>query len=172
MQHPKGTIFLQLSSVMLVLVATTLYQKCLPQEPKVSALATQRTDYERYEEALKLLDENHPIAALELLTSFPHEKLGIANALLKEPKASLAPGILFLRLGLSLAHHASESAQRNAPQEAQLFHSACATLQRQLKEGGYPGENAAERDQRLRIANILQRCTRRSELMIQQHQII
>jgi hypothetical protein len=170
MQTPKGTIFFQLSGVMLVLVATTLYQKYLPQDPKTSALSTQRTDYERYEEALNLLDKNHPVAALELLASFSHGKLGIANTLLREPKASLAPGILFLRLGTSLANRASKSAQRNAPQEALLFRNACATLQRQLSEGGYPGENATERDQRLHIAELLQRCTQRAELTIQQYQ--
>jgi hypothetical protein len=170
MQTPKGTVFFQVSGMVLILIATTLYQKGLPQEPKLSALATQRSDYERYEEVLKLLDENHPIAALELLTSLPREKLGIANALLRDPKASLAPGILFLRLGMSLAHHAAESAQRNAPQEAQLFRNACATLQQRLQEGGYPGEDAVERNQRLQIAELLQRFTQRSELIIQQYQ--
>lgn len=74
MQTPKGTVFFQVSGMVLILIATTLYQKGLPQEPKLSALATQRSDYERYEEGgypgEDAVERNQRLQIAELLQRF------------------------------------------------------------------------------------------------------
>jgi hypothetical protein len=91
MQTLRGKLFFQLSSATLVLVATALYQSGRVKNNSLSpqALQAQRAVYERYESALKLLESNHPLAAVELLASFPEKKISISQSslgtLLKRP---------------------------------------------------------------------------------------
>jgi hypothetical protein len=178
MKAPRGLFVLQLGSALLMLVAATLYQSRSALAPEPTALAPeptalrqQRALYERYESALALLEENRPLLAAELLSSFPDTELKITNALLIESGMSHCPAGLFLRMGVLLAHHATRAAQSGAWHQAKVLRDSCAVLQWRMARGGHVGESAVERTQRLQVSEQLLRCTARAEAAISLYQI-
>ena len=118
MQVPRGMIFLQLSSAVLIIATTTLYQNRSTLAPQRTSLARQCAIYQRYESALMLLEANRPISATELLVSFSDTELSITNGLLGESALTHCPGSLFLRLGVLLSQRASQAAQGGAAHQA------------------------------------------------------
>lgn len=124
MKALRGAPFLSLSSMTLVLVATALYQH--RSTAALLAPANPYAQYQRYDEALQLLYTNRPVAAAELIASFPDEKLVITNSLLLEKSTTLAPAGLFLRIGSLLSRHAAAATHGGSRAQALLLRDTLA----------------------------------------------
>ncbi len=151
---------LSLSSMTLVLVATALYQHW-----STRALLTPANpcaQYQRYDEALQLLYTNRPVAAAELIASFPDEKLVIINPLLFESSTPLAPAVLFLRIGSLLSRHAATATHRGSRAQALLLRDTLSLLQHRLERGEREDETRTERTQRLKVTQLLVRWCQRT----------
>ena len=166
MQAPRGMLFLQLSGAALILVATTLYQNRTALIPQETTPLTRRTTYERYESVLSLLETNRPAAAAALLTSFPEDKLGVNNALLKDQFADYSPAMLFLHIGKLLSRHAADAARSGSEHQARLLVDTCELLRQRLERGGRSDESTPELEQRLQVSRLLRQLTQRTEATI------
>ena len=160
MKALRGASFLSLSSMTLVLVATALYQHRSTRA--LLAPTNPCAQYQRYDEALQLLYTNRPVAAAELIASFPDEKLVITNSLLLEKSTPLAPAALFLRIGSLLSRHAATAAHGGSRAQALLLRDALLLLRHRLERGGRVDETLSERTQRLQVTQLLVRCCQRT----------
>lgn len=159
MKIPRGTLFLQLSSTTLALVAVALYQHQTAATQANTVRESQRTLYQRYEEVLKLLYANQPMTAAEQLASLPKETVVLETALLRDYSVPYAPEMLFLQLGTMFQRHAARAAGRGEREKAELLLGACRSLQGRLRVGSQdetPLERAKREVLLLRLERVSQ----------------
>jgi hypothetical protein len=144
-------------------VAAALYQNRTALAPQTTSVGAQRAVYERYERVLRLLKSDQPMAAAELLASFPEERLGLGALLLTERSDDYPSGMLYLHIGNQLVRHATAASRRGATYQARVLIDSCELLRKRLERGGTSTEPLTERTQRLQVARLLHECTRRAE---------